>query len=89
MSTHAVGFIPPDEAWEKMKAVWEASEKAGIAIPNEVIDFFGGEEPTDAGREVDIKQALVPYEGDGLSGFDVKISLLPPEVTTVRFYNSW
>jgi hypothetical protein len=45
MSTHVVGFKPPDEKWRKMKAVWDACEAAGTDPPAAVSKFFEGDVP--------------------------------------------
>jgi len=71
MSTHVVGFRPPDEKWKKMKAVWDACEAAGAKIPDEVSDFFDGEEPDARGVEVDLEESDVAkkWRDDGREGF--------------------
>lgn len=42
-SVNVVGIRPPDAEWEKMKAVWDSCEEAGIEVPKKVEDYFGGE----------------------------------------------
>lgn len=54
MSTNVVGFRPPDAKWEKMKAIYDACETAGVSIPDEVDEYFNGEPPDDAGVKVDL-----------------------------------
>lgn len=61
MSTHVVGFIPPDEKWQKMKAVWDACRAAGVEVPEDVCDFFEGGEPDPAGVEVMLKDRFIDY----------------------------
>ena len=87
MDTHVVGFIPPDETWLKMKAVWDACQEAGIPAPEEVEDFFGGEAPDPEGREVDIP--VREWSADSASGYEVEVADLPANVKIIRFYNSW
>ncbi len=90
MSTHVVGFIPPDEKWKEMKAAYDACAKAGVSIPEEVSAFFGHAEPDESGREVSLEEDCAkPWQDDYRQGFEVDISKLPPHVKTVRFYNSW
>jgi hypothetical protein len=43
MSMHVIGFVPPDGTWAQMKAIWDACQAAGVSLPDEVEDFFGGE----------------------------------------------
>lgn len=69
MSTHVVGFRPPDEQWKKMKVAWEACEDAGAEIPAAVLQFFGDEEPGDRpGMEVSLGDACVEYSAEMVSG---------------------
>lgn len=88
MSTHVIGFRPPDEKWRKMKAVWDASEAAGIDPPEEVLDFFNHEPPDPQGVEVEIPvRECRPH--DGASGYEVDVASLPKDVTVIRFWNAW
>lgn len=90
MSTHIVGFRPADETWSKMKAVWDACTKAGVAIPRDVLMFFDGEAPRDDGVRVEINEGWVQIcLYDGREGFDLDITKLPAGVTRVRFLSSW
>jgi len=91
MSTHIVGFRPPDEKWNKMKATWLACENAGVPIPKEVEAFFNYVAPGDRpGAEVEIKAAMREWKDEyDRQGFEVDITKLPPDVKVLRFYNSW
>lgn len=89
MSTHVVGFVPPDAKWKKMKAAWDACTKAGVPVPEEVTEFFNYEAPDSNGVEIDIKEAVPQYRRDMCEGFDVDVSKLPKHVSVIRFYNSW
>lgn len=94
MSTHVVGFKPPDEKWKKMKAIHDACKAAGVSRPDEVIDFFDGGEPEDCGVEAsqgDLLRcgALVPFKSDDHEGFTLHVDKLPADVKIVRFVNSW
>lgn len=88
MSTHVTGFAPADEQWTRMKAVWDACTAANIVIPLEVVQFFGDEEPDPAG--VEVKLPLRKWNG-GLAGagYELDVSAIPPQVTILRFFNSW
>lgn len=87
MSTHVIGFAPPDEQWQKMKAIWDACEAAQIPVPDEVEDFFGGEAPDPAGVVVDLP--LREWDGGDQQGYELDIAAIPPQVKIIRFYNSW
>ncbi len=89
MSTHVIGFVPPDEQWQKMKAIWDACEAAGIPVPEEVDDFFGDTGPDPAGVEVDLDPLLREWHGDSGAGFELDVTAIPSKVKTIRFYNSW
>lgn len=90
MSTHVVGFMPRDETWEKMEAIWTSCEAAGVQVPSQVEEYFEYECPIGLpGREVDIGEAITTYSEDGQSGIDVDVSKIPPNVSVIRFFNSW
>jgi hypothetical protein len=90
MSTHAVGFIPADEEWEKMKRALNACQAAAVPIPAEVCEFFGDENPNDKpGREVSLAGALSEYSDDSRQGFEIDVAKLPKNVKVIRFFNSY
>jgi hypothetical protein len=91
MSTHIVGFHPPDEVWEKMKQVWDTCAEAGIEPPERVLEFFDYEPPDDAGVTVELAEspAVRDFNNDSQSGYEVDIRRLPSDVHLIRFYNSW
>lgn len=79
-----VGLVPPDETWQKMKAVWDACKNAEVTPPKEVEDFFDGEEPTDEGMEVEIySRPFVTSDGDG--GIELSVEDIPENVKTIHF----
>ena len=93
MSTHIVGFAPPDEKWRKMKAIWDSCEEAGIDVPKEVNDFFGGETPDECGVEIRLQypfhEAVREWSDDMREGFEIEIAKLPEHCKIVRVYNSY
>lgn len=97
MSTHVIGFKPPDEKWAAMKRVWEACATANVPIPNEVLKFFQHGSPDDNGVRVEQSTlegsgVLKRYKDDMYSGFELNVAelvRLDPTVKLVRFYNSW
>lgn len=94
MSTHVVGIKPPDEKWFAMKAVWDACEKAGVEVPDEVHHFFGDESPDPAGVVVEEEAmekagAFRKWQDDMCAGYEILVSRLPKDVAIVRVYNSW
>lgn len=92
MSTHIVGFRPADDRWKKMKAAYEACETAGIPIPKDVDDFFGGDAPGDKpGMEVAIEKspAVARWGDEYRQGYEIDIKKLPADIAVIRVYNSW
>ena len=90
MTTHVMGFQPPDEEWQQMKAVFDVCTKAGIEIPDEVEDFFNYEDPKDSkGKEVNIEDAVTETSSEMRDGFEVDLSKLPMTVKVVRFFNAY
>jgi len=89
LSTHVMGFRPPDEKWKKMKAIWDACKEADIEAPEDVWKFFNDEPPDEAGVEVDLGKACSDYMEDSRDGFEVDVTKLPKDVKIIRFYNSY
>ena len=88
MDTHVVGFIPPDETWQRMKAVYDACVAGNVTVPEEVEEFFGDDGPDSAGRAV--KLDFREWKDDfSAAGIEVDVDSLPPHVKTIRFFNSW
>ncbi len=91
MTTYVRGFRPPDEKWQRMRAVYYACDAAGVPAPEEVRRFFEYGTPDTAGAEVDINKtgAITESGDDSRMWWDVDIKKLPPDVTVVRFVNSY
>jgi uncharacterized protein YcnI len=96
MSTRVVGFRPPDEEWQRHKAVWDACQFAGVRVPDETNRFFMGTTPDPAGIEVELTRVSSrsgwvanEYKGDMEEGYEVMVAEIPEGVTRIRFVNSW
>ena len=91
MSTHVEGFYPPDEQWQKMKAIWDACEAAGVEAPRDVAKFFdyGSPDPSGVRTEAENTDWCRPWEDDGARGFEITVEKIPANVKIIRFYNSW
>lgn len=90
MSTHIVGFRPPDENYFKMKAVWDACAAAGVLVPDEVDIYFDGTEPDPVGMEVDLSSIVEEWaDRDYREGLQFDVEKIPSGVRYIRFYNSW
>jgi hypothetical protein len=90
MTTHVIGFRPPDEHWQRMKAAWDACESAGATIPNAVLEFFDHVNPGDApGAEVALPGAVTEYKSESQQGYEIDVRKLPPSVHIIRVVNSY
>ena len=87
MSTHVIGFRPPDRKWKNMKDVWNVCEAAGINPPTEVEEFFGFETPDDNGVEVDLP--TTEWSDRVRQGFELNVKDIPKDITVIRFFNSY
>ena len=87
MSTHIIGFIPPDEKWKKMKTAYDACIKANVDVPEAVDKFFNGYKPDPKGHEVAVPNK--EYGDEGVSGIEIEVAKIPKNVKFIRFYNSW
>lgn len=82
MSTYVIGYIPPDDNWQKMRAVWDSCEAAGIDPPDEVDAFFRGVKPDDHGQEINL-----PYQtwsDDNRYGVEIELIGVPSNVKIIR-----
>jgi hypothetical protein len=90
MSTHACGYRNADEKWNQMKAVWNACEKAGVSIPDDVYNFFDGESPDDkVGMEVELGESCKEWCDDYREGYEIDLTKIPKDVSFIRVYNSY
>jgi hypothetical protein len=93
MSTHVVGFIPPDDHWQRCKRIRKDCIAAGIEIPDEVEKLFDGQDPENMpGREIELGSSITVFNVESREGFDVdlgKLRTYHPEVTVIRFFNSY
>lgn len=87
MSTHVIGFAPPDKKWKEMKAVWDSCKAAGVDIPENVQKFFGWSDPDDNG--VEIKIPAKKWVVGEREGFEIEVESIPKNAKVIRFYNSW
>jgi len=87
MTTHVIGIVPADEKWLKMKEVWDVCRAAGFDPPDEVYDFFEGQDPDDKGMAVEIPHE--EWAADMDQGVEIEVANIPDKVKIIRFYNSW
>lgn len=87
MSTYVRGIRLPDEKWHQMKAAWDACKAAGVPVPVEVDDFFGGAAPDEKGLAV--KVPVLEESDEGRYHYTVELAKLPPNITHLVFTNAW
>jgi len=91
MSTHVIGFKPPDAKWRQMKKAYDSCHAAGVEPPKEVSAFFEWGAPDEAGVEVNIEahECCTEYNEEMVDGFEIDVTKLPKDVTRIRFWNSY
>lgn len=91
MSTHVVGFRPPDAKWKRMKSVYETCIKADVPIPEEVSTYFDDEEPDEAGVEINLEdtEACSEWSYSASEGYEIDVTKLPKDLKIIRVYNSY
>ncbi len=75
-----------------MKAVYDSCTSAGIEVPSDVEDFFGGEDPTGMpGLEINLEglACITQWSDDYRQGYELDVSKLPNGLSVIRFYNSF
>lgn len=95
MSTHVVGLRDLDGKFKQMIEVKLACERAETSYPEEVLDYFNGNQAESVAyleenlREVDISESISEWSDDSRNGYSLDVTKLPKEVNEVRFYNSY
>lgn len=92
MDLHVYGYREPDEEWHKMQAAWDACVRAGVKVPDEVLDYFEGEAPDffNESLKVELPGLSVREHNDvGEFGYTVYLSHVPKGVKVLRFIASF
>lgn len=91
MSTSVYGIVPADDKFKKMKAIFDLCEEQGIEIPEEVIEFFNNEPPTEDGVKIymDGFDSVKKYTNDYQSGYEIHVDKIPNDIKIIRVVNSW
>lgn len=82
MDISVKGIVEPTEDYNKKLEAYYACEKAGIDIPDELLEYFNGEEPLKEGMEVKIDYAGNLECEDGYILID--LIDLPENVTKIK-----
>lgn len=90
MSTYVQGLKPKTEEYQKMLDILAACEEVNVKPPTEIVDFFDGEICKE-GIVTEIPKEAVREYADNYCRefFEVDLTKLPPDVTKIRFVNSY
>lgn len=90
MSTYVQGLKPKTTEYQKMLDILCACKEINIKPPKEIVDFFDGEICEDGIVTEIPKEAVREYADDYCREFfEVDLAKLPPDVTKIRFVNSY
>lgn len=92
MSMHIYAVKPADENYKRKAQTWKACETAGIPVPKELRDFFGGEAPDPTGTLIDLgndydgsdHESCMQLDDDNGWTFEIDITKLPEGARYVR-----
>lgn len=90
MSTYVQGLKPKTEEYQTKLDIYIACRKINVEPPREIVDFFDGE-ICEEGIVTELpKEAVREYADDYCREFfEVDLAKLPPDVTKIRFVNSY
>lgn len=90
MSTYVQGLKPKTAEYQKMLDILVACKEINVKPPTEIVDFFDGEICEDGIVTELPKEAVREYADDYCREFfEVDLTKLPPDVTKIRFFNSY
>lgn len=89
MDVYFRGIKAPTEDYRKKLAAYKALEDAGLDIPEELDNFFGGEEPDKDGVAVRIDGAVKGDLMDGDNEVIIDLAKLPDGVTHIKVILSY
>lgn len=100
MSTNLVGVVDTDGDGHflKMVAVGKACDAAGINYPVEFYEWLesmGVSDPSEIkdGLTVGLMDRINPrgriWQSESSAGMEIDVKNIPPNIKTIRFYNSW
>lgn len=90
MSTYVQGLKPKAEEYQTKLDIYNACKKINIEPPREIVDFFDGE-ICEEGIVTELPKEAVREYADNYCRefFEVDLTKLPPDVTKIRFVNSY
>ena len=79
-----------DLEYKKNLKVLLACKDAGVELPKEIDDYFGGDGlDNDPEYPLQIKFIPTDYNAECEEGYEIDVSKLPPGTKTIRFVNSY
>lgn len=90
ISTYVQGLKPKTEEYQTKLDIYTACRKINVEPPREIVDFFDGE-ICEEGIVIELpKEAVREYAYNYCREFfEVDLTKLPPDVTKIRFVNSY
>ncbi len=89
MSTYVQGLKPKTEEYQIKLDIYNACEKINVEPPREIVDFFDGE-ICEEGIVTELpKEAVREYSDEYRDFFEVDLTKLSPDVSRIRFVNSY
>jgi hypothetical protein len=101
MRSYLEGVRPQDKRWLRMKNAYESCMAAGVAVPQDVLDYFdfdsyeeeyiteeGPAEPLADGHKIHC-DAITRHGEEMQDGFIVDLRKLDPAIKILRFVNSY
>jgi len=90
MSTHVVLLRSKDDPiYQRNLKVLLACEAAGVRLPSELDEYFGGYGTSFPEYPLQMNFAPRKWRNGSAEGVEVDVDQLPPGVNTIRFYNLW
>lgn len=90
MSTYVQGLKPKTTEYQKKLDILAACKEVNVEPPREIVDFFDGE-ICEEGIVIELPKEAVREYADNYCRefFEVDLTKLPPDVTKIRFVNSY
>ncbi len=84
VSIYVSGITPPDDEYQKMKAIWDSCTAGGIEVPEQVSEYFDWKNPDPKGIARDVDEATTRVSDEYSYGYDIEISKLNPNIRFIR-----
>lgn len=90
MCTYVQGLKPKTEEYEKKLQIYNMCKEVNVRPPKEILDFFDGEVCEEGIITKISEDAIRNYSDDCCRDYyEVDLTQIPPDVTKIRFVNSY